>query len=107
MSGYENSYYKNHRIANYIANQISLGVFKAQLEPLSRRPDFIEAASRGEDEVTGEITEAKQAAIDSLKPLLQKVLPIPVETNSDVMEAVYAICSRKIQNFSHRPGIDF
>lgn len=107
MGNYSNDYHKNHRIANYIANQISLGAFKAQLEPLSKRSDFNEAASRGQDDDTGMITEAKQMAINSLKPELQKVLPIPVETNDDVMEAVRAICSRRIQNFSHRPGIDF
>lgn len=99
--------FRDKPILNYILHEVPQGAFKAQFEPLSKRLDFKEAASRGKDDDSGEITEAKQAAIDSLKPALQKVLPLPVNTKDDVEEAVFAICSRIMQNFSHRPGIDF
>lgn len=97
--------FRDKPILDYILHKVPQDEFQARFEPIAGTEAFDVVLSLGKKASFAD--ESDQRALDLVKSQLQKVLPMPIESNDDVLNAAVGISSRILNGFSHRPGIDF
>ncbi len=97
--------FRDKPILDYILHKVPQDEFQTQLEPIAETKEFDTVLSLGKKASFAD--ENDQRALDLVKSQLQKVLPMPIESNDDVLNAAVGISSRILNGFSHHPGIDF
>lgn len=105
MSDHAKKLLKNKPIKHYIIHEVSEDVFKAKFMPISHSRDYDEVRSLEMKDPN--IGSSERAALDRLKESLNKVMPMSIETDDDVMEAAFAISSRILTGFTHCPSTRF